>query len=217
MSVVVDFLAQLMRRRSAPSSSGAGSEDVGATLDMAALQESLERLDHAKAPEVNATARQSPTCVTYGADRRDVASIAMQARPEAAWVLSFDEDGYIREAALQRIVTPPISVGRFMSVALRLNDWVPEVRAEAARAATRIGPTLSPEIIAQAAPFLLRQRYAWRRWDGGAYHLDTLLARPDVIDAIVGMLCNTLAGPLGATRSLARFIELLDLADEMAQ
>jgi hypothetical protein len=142
----------------------------------------------------------------------------MQAFPESAWVLTFDGDGYIREAALRRLTAPAHSTGRFVAIASRLNDWVPQVRAEAISTAGRVWPSTSTDIIADAAPFLLRQRFAWARWgEQERALLDDALGRQDVAVHLGKVLMSGRFGPLGSIlRNALRFPhhdpQLVDLA-----
>jgi hypothetical protein len=135
----------------------------------------------------------------------------MHALPDAAWVLIFDADGYIREAALRRLASAACSTGRFVALTVRLNDWVPQVRTEAAQAVRRIWPLTSPNIIANAAPYLFRQRYNWLRWADESSDLDEVLSNPDVAASVISQLLEGRSGPLGRTLSQALRFPVYDV------
>jgi len=211
MGVVVDFIGFVLRRsrRRIPD---LRSITPVATFDERAFHDALAQLDGAQASEVLALrAGFAAQCLEYGHDRRRVAGVAMQAHPDAAWVLCFDADGYVREAALRRLTSPAGSTGRFVALALRLNDWVPEVRAEASHALLRVWPLTSPDVIASTAPYLLRQRFAWRRWGEEALCIDEVLSNSDVAAAVTSLLLQGRSGGLGRTLSQALRLPAYDL------
>jgi hypothetical protein len=219
MGAVIDLigfvLGKLRRRRLI---NALRYEIPTSAFDDARFRLALAELDEAQPSEVLFIGqRLAAGCLSYGRDRLRIANVAMRAFPDAAWILSLDRDGHVRAAALQCLTAPAASRGRFIAIALRLNDWVPQVRAEAVRAAKIVWPATSPDIIAEAAPYLLKQRFAWQRWDDEALCIDELLTRPDVTLAIAVMLMNGRRGALGRTLSQAlRFpaydSELLNLA-----
>lgn len=219
MSIVVDFVRFVLRRpeRSRPlvlgqSAPGLNASARPAMFDEDALRNALAQLDGAQASDViNFRAGPAAACLSYGVDRRHVANVAMQAFQDAAWILSFDGDGYIRAAALKRLRSPARSVGRFVSIALRLNDWAPEVRAEAVDAARRVWSQTTPEIIAEATPYLLEQRFGWKRWAEEALCVDDVLGRSDVVVALTALLSKGRSGPLGRTLSQALRFSSYDL------
>ena len=183
-----------------------------ATFDERACRNALVQLDQAQASEVlTVGARLAATCLNYGHDRRRVANVSMRAFPDAAWVLIFHADGYVREAALRRLTSAASSTGRFVAITARLNDWVPQVRTEAAQAVRRIWPLTSPNIIANAAPYLFRQRYNWRRWADESTDLDEVLSNPDVAASVISLLLEGRSGALGRTLSQALRFPVYDI------
>ena len=211
MGVVVDFIGFVLRRsqRRVP---GLRAITPVATFDEGAFRDALAQLDSAQPSKVLAFgAGLAAPCLEYGGDRRRVASVAMQVHPDAAWVLCFDADGYVREAALRRMASPAGSTGRFVALALRLNDWVPHVRTEATKAVLRVWPLTSPDVIAEAAPYLLRQRFAWRRWTDEAFCVDELLGNSNVAAAVTSLLLEGRSGALGRTLSQALRFPAYDL------
>ena len=73
-------------------------------------------------------------------ERRDgvLPTLARAATLNFAWLFLFHPSGYIREAALDSIVTPPTSAFFFAALAWRLNDWAGPVRKAAERCAVRV-------------------------------------------------------------------------------
>jgi hypothetical protein len=203
LGLVIDFLAFLRGRKSdsvRSSAVRAVKAPPKAAFNEAAMWDALARLDAASAREVMGLgARTVASCLSYGTNRREEAHKAMESWPSSAWILSMDGDGHIREAALNRLHEPPTSAGRFVSIVLRLNDWVPQVRAAAMDAAGRLWSGTSAQCIATAAPHLLKQRFEWKRWNREAIQLDEVLARPDVEAALGRMFMDGQAGPLGMT------------------
>jgi hypothetical protein len=118
--------------------------------------------------------------------------------PALAWLFLFHADGYVREAALKIIYAPPESPFFFAALALRLNDWVPEVRAAAKRCLALVSPRISSAVAADTALFLFGRRLLWVRWSGEDEALDRVFERPDVGDAIAMRLHDGVAGPLAA-------------------
>jgi len=80
--------------------------------------------------------------------------------PDYAWLFLFHYSGYIREAALDAIQTPPVSPFFFAALAWRLNDWVEPIRRAAKRCAERVLPLVSADVAANAALYLLDRRSA---------------------------------------------------------
>jgi hypothetical protein len=218
MGSVIDFIKHILHRPDRPPPTQGGAIP-SSTFDETALQAAIEWLDHAPPSAVIIIGpKHATSCLCYGHNRQKVAHIAMQSFPEAAWILSFDGDGYIREAALRRLSGPAHSSGRFIAIALRLNDWVPQIRAEAVNAASKIWPVTSAAIIAEAAPYLLKQRFIWRRWhEQERVLLDGTLWRHDVAAHLGQLFMNGMVGPLGSIlRHALRFPsydeQLVDLA-----
>jgi hypothetical protein len=212
MGVVVDFIGFVLRRsrRRVP---GLHAGTPVATFHEGAFRDALAQLDSAEASDVLALgAGFAAACLEYGRDRRLAAGVAMQADPDAAWILCFDADGFVREAALRHLTSSASSTGRFVALALRLNDWVPEVRREATQALLRVWPLTSPDLIASAVPYLLRQRFAWRRWAEEALCVDEVLRNPNVAMAVTSLLLQGRSGALGRTLSQALRFEVYDLA-----
>ncbi|WP_084192421.1 hypothetical protein [Parasphingorhabdus marina] len=110
----------------------------------------------------------------------------------------FHRDGKLRQAALNRISNSLPTPFAFISIAWRLNDWVPQVRKAAAYCADRSFPATDADIIAEAAIPLLSRKSSWTRW--GAEHeiLDACLARRDVAQKVGLILAQGMTGPLAS-------------------
>jgi hypothetical protein len=118
-------------------------------------------------------------------------------RHKLALVFVFHRDGYVRERALNYINAVPASPFFVAALAWRLNDWVLPVRLAARRCAQRVFPTISADVIAASAPFLLDRWRWWARWDDQSVALvDRVLERPDVTAALVDWFCIGTTGPL---------------------
>lgn len=130
---------------------------------------------------------------------RDSAELdLLKKKPNFAWLFLFHPDGYVREAALEAINTPPASPFFFAALALRLNDWAAPVRAAAERCFARVLARISPAVIADTARFLLDRRLVWGRWSGEDRTLDRVFERPDVADQLAVRLREGTVGPLAA-------------------
>lgn len=212
MGVVFDFIDFVLRRRRSGAPGSPRSVPL-AEFDESALQTSLAHLDLANATDVLLLgARFSAACLPYGDDRWRAARLAMQSHPDAAWVMCFDADGYIREAALRRLNSPAETTGRFVALTLRLNDWVPQVRQAAVEAFQRVWPLTSPTVIAAAVPYLLRQRFVWQRWTSEGDCLDEVLGDASVAAEVTSLLLCGQSGSPGRTLAQALRFPVYDAA-----
>jgi hypothetical protein len=118
--------------------------------------------------------------------------------PDYAWLLIFHKVGYVRQAALDAIQTPPTSPFYFAALALRLNDWVEPVRRSAKRCAQRVLPLASTEVTLEAAPFLLDRRFVWDRWSDEKEVLDSAFSQKPVVQALAAVLKRSTTGPLAS-------------------
>ena len=129
--------------------------------------------------------------------------------PSYAWLFLFHHSGYVREAALDAIVVPPMSPFFFAALAWRLNDWVGPVRRAAVRCAERVFPLMNPGVAASAAPYLLDRRFVWGRWGDEPKVLDSVFVRNDVIAALATMMQQQTTGPFASClRRASRFPEI---------
>ena len=127
----------------------------------------------------------------------------MALTPGLNYLYMFHRSGYVREAALDRIDGPLVSPFWYAAVALRMNDWVAEVRMAAVQCALRTFPRTPPENIAQARASLAPRLDQWRRWGRGARDtVERSFGDPKVQLEFIGLLMgSTLANAAGALRS----------------
>lgn len=124
-------------------------------------------------------------------------SALLQKTAGLEYLFIFHRDGWLREAALNRISAPPSSPFYFAAVSYRLNDWVPQVRSAAKACAERIFSKAAPALAARSALFLLERRQVWSRWDDEASVLDEVFARQEVVDELAAILLTAVTGPMG--------------------
>jgi hypothetical protein len=121
------------------------------------------------------------------------------ADPRYAWLFVFHADGRVRECALTAIPAPPSSAFQFAALALRLNDWVGQVRTVAVAAAQRTFAATDAEVAAAAAAELLTRLESWGRWGDERAALDAAFGRGDVLRSLAVRLQGSTAGPLPTT------------------
>jgi hypothetical protein len=150
---------------------------------------SLARLHRYYAPRPSPLNLLTPNCT-------DLDLLAQQ--PELAPIFLFHRDGYVREAALTLSCAPPSSAFFLAVVVWRLNDWVQAVRIAARHYAERTLPMTSPNVVADAAPFLLDRWRHWGRWDEtNMAVVDSALQRSDVAPFLAERFLHGTTGPLG--------------------
>jgi hypothetical protein len=120
----------------------------------------------------------------------------MQAEPGYAWLFLFHGNGYVREAALKAIKTPPASPFFFAALAWRLNDWVGPVRQAAVACAGRVLVHTDFNTAAHSALYLLPRRFSWGRWGDELHALDTVFMRQDIIARLADLLTEGTTGAL---------------------
>jgi hypothetical protein len=120
----------------------------------------------------------------------------LRKNPDYAWLFLFHPSGYVRQAALNAVSSPPRSPFFFSALAWRLNDWVGPVRQAAKGCAERVLHRTCADIAASAALYLLDRRLSWGRWRDEAQVLDAVFERKDVIAAIATLLQRQSIGPL---------------------
>lgn len=121
---------------------------------------------------------------------------ALAQAPGLAHLYLFHADGFVREAALRALSAPPASAFEIAAIALRLNDWVPEVRAAARKYAERTFPAISPEVAATSAEHLFTQIELRRRWsEEDRDILIALFGRADTLAAMADRVMQMRSGP----------------------
>jgi hypothetical protein len=113
-----------------------------------------------------------------------------------AWFFLFHRSGYVREAALWHVNTPPKSPFFFAALALRLNDWAEPVRQAAKRCFKRISDEVATDVAADTALYLIERRFVWGRWRDEVSILDLVFARDDVLAALAKRLVTKPTGSL---------------------
>jgi hypothetical protein len=115
-----------------------------------------------------------------------------------AKIFMFHGSGHVRQAALDSLDEPPETSFFFAAIVWRLNDWVPEVRAAARRAADRIFPATNAEVIVGANAILLGRTFSWGRWgQDDQVVVDRILERADVVARLARRFEIEVVGPLG--------------------
>src|SRR5688500_3918447 len=143
-----------------------------------------------RVPVLHAILRPSPALT------RDHHLRLLERGPGLPWLYLFHWDGFVREAALDRIRGGARSPFFFAAIVHRLNDWAGPVRSAAADCAERVFPETGPEIAAAAAVTLLGRTEEWGRWDEERLILDWTFDRQDVADALARTLRTALTGPM---------------------
>lgn len=123
--------------------------------------------------------------------------------------------GYVREAALNRLNGPINDPETIRFVFLRLNDWVPQVRAAAMAALLRCVETTSAEVWLPTLRTLLPQMGSWQRWVKGPQPTPRdavydLLLLQDVLDVLLVDFLHSRKGKLGLVFALLNRNVLLD-------
>ncbi|WP_161851220.1 hypothetical protein [Bradyrhizobium sp. CCBAU 051011] len=134
-----------------------------------------------------------PKPVLFPSDRELLAANA-----DLAWLFLFHPSGYLREAALYHITTPPTSPFFLAALAWRLNDWAEPVRQAAKRCVKHVAPDIAAAVAGDAAVYLLERRFVWGRWRDEGNILDLVFTRDDVLAALATRLQEQSTGPLAA-------------------
>jgi hypothetical protein len=148
-----------------------------------------------RAAGMNWWIRRRPFLVRLLSARQTPATL-MAREPKFAWLFLFHGDGRVRQAALERLETPPTSPFFLAALAWRLNDWALQVRTAARVTSERLIPMTSPEIIASVAVDLLDREFHWSRWTDEVAPLNTAFARADVVAALAEIFLRSPTGPL---------------------
>lgn len=121
----------------------------------------------------------------------------LSGNPEFAYLFVFHRNGFIRQAALERITEAIPNAFLVSAIAWRLNDWVPQVRDSAFLCATRCLPATNGKLLADFFFETYRSRSSWGRWAAREQDiLDEAISRKDVREEIVSKLLDARQGPL---------------------
>lgn len=115
--------------------------------------------------------------------------------PDLQYLFVFHADGWIREAALKRMVAGLPSPFMVAALAFRLNDWVEPVRKAAVLCANRCFPLTAPQIMADGIAAMVVRQQNWRRWGDESEALDEALTSPDIAKEIASLICISRTGP----------------------
>jgi hypothetical protein len=129
---------------------------------------------------------------------------ALQRWPELAYLYLFHGSGYLRESALTRWAWPPSSPLMLAAIAIRMNDWVQQVRVAAKRCAELWFPSVAPEVVVDAFDFLIQRHDILGRWDvAERLVVEDMLYRRDVLVSLAHRLQHQKSGPARRTLLLA--------------
>lgn len=171
--------------------------DRGTQILLSAAQPTeFTKLEHRIRDELSLHQRWQSDRDTSRLLRQEIA--AVEAIPGLAEVFMFHGDGRVRQAAMQHIDGPLMAPACVHALFQRLNDWVPEVRDTAMRAAERCLPATQADVIAPALAALLPHVASWGRWSqSGPEAVDALLMRQDVADRMLRDIVETRQSGLG--------------------
>ncbi len=125
---------------------------------------------------------------------RDPMRDCLRWTPDLEFLFLFHGNGYLRQAALQKVAGPLDAAFKLTAVLYRLNDWVPQVRQEAMATALRVFETTPSDIILPAIIGVLELRHQWRRGLVEAQVVDEALSRAEVHAAMIRYLMRTASG-----------------------
>lgn len=127
--------------------------------------------------------------------------------PDLAYLFIFHRNGFLRQAALDRISGPLPNAFLVTALAWRLNDWVEQVRDSALVCATKCFPETDAQSLANFFLGTVRIRTSWGRWSINEQEvLHRAISRTKVNDEIVTMLLTGKQGPLpSALSTLLRY------------
>ncbi len=130
--------------------------------------------------------------------------------PGLEFLFLFHRDGFLREAALNRISGALPSAFQFATIVWQLNDWVKPVQEAAMKCAARCFPDTAAKIIAKASFSLLPRQRSWGRWTVERGVLDKLLCRPDVAREMAILFQTETSGPVSTSLRYALRGDRLD-------
>jgi len=115
----------------------------------------------------------------------------LASHPLLAHIYLFHRDGRMREAALRTSGIFRLTPFWLTAIALRLNDWVPQVRQAALDSLTEALPETHLIVLIDIAADLLPKRWQWQRGIEELSILDKVIASPDVLDGVIRRLSDT--------------------------
>ena len=123
--------------------------------------------------------------------------------PSLAYLFIFHSNGFLRQAALDRISGALPNAFFVAALAWRMNDWVEEVRHSALQCAKRCFPKTDAQFLSDFLLSTARTRNTWGRWSETEKSLLVeTIARDDVAIDVVDSLLTRRQGPLPSSLSL---------------
>ena len=122
----------------------------------------------------------------------------LRQHPDLAWLLMFHGSGYVRQASMEALTTPPSCPFEVAAVVYRLNDWVANVRTASKVYAKKFLPSASADVVSESTFFLLPQTTYLSRWDDEALTIirDNIY-RTEVLDALRAKFLARRTGRVG--------------------
>lgn len=115
----------------------------------------------------------------------------LASHPLLAHIYLFHRDGHMREAALRTSGIFELTPFWLTAIALRLNDWVPQVRQAAYNSLTEALPQTHLIVLIDVAAHLLPKRWQWQRGAEELSILDKMIASPGVLNGLIRRLSDT--------------------------
>jgi hypothetical protein len=110
------------------------------------------------------------------------------------YIFLFHGNGYLRQAALEKITGPLPASFIVAAIIMRLDDWVGEVRQAALDCAERTLPRTDSAILSGASLFLLQGLYSRVRWGAALPLLQSVFTRPEVAHDLFAIFLKTQRG-----------------------
>lgn len=128
----------------------------------------------------------------YSTYDRSATLAALDEAPGLELVFLFNNDGHVREWALEKLQTTT-SPFVLAAVALRTNDWVGAVQRAAYRCAERTFGSAPPDAVATAFLAIAERMTQWRRGEADRT-LDRLFTKPATIGGVARLILAMEAG-----------------------
>ena len=117
---------------------------------------------------------------------------ALEAKPDLVHIFLFHGDGRVRQKALDLLSGLLLFPSTVYALFRRLNDWSAAVRDSAHAAAGRCLAKTEAKMLLPALLAIIPHAESWRRWGTeGPAVLDNVLARQDVVEALVTYIVET--------------------------
>ncbi|MEM0921610.1 MAG: hypothetical protein AAGI13_01090 [Pseudomonadota bacterium] len=135
--------------------------------------------------------------------RRENGDTLLREHPDLGWLLMFHGSGFVRQAAMEALTSPPSCPFEVAAVVYRLNDWISNVRTASKTYASKFLVTASAEAISESAFFLLPQITQLSRWDNQTLSVvHDSIYRTEVLDEMKEQFLAPRSGKVGQTLRL---------------